>query len=207
MGMSYEKYIDISNGIDGWLTADEQEALIMGATLALPSAAPMFCELGAFKGRSSVLIGGVMALLNKGGLLFSVDPHEGGLTYPRSIKNGGLTGSIEYSQNPTLKDFQDNIKKAGLEDYVYIVVGKSTEFYPPFSLDFLFIDALHDEDSVRADWNHYRPRIKIKSIVAWHDYGVWQGVTDTVNDLLHRGIIEKEFQGDSLIVTKYRGAI
>lgn len=203
----YDKYFDLSARIDGWLTDEERDALLIGAVLAMQPQAPMFCELGAFKGKSTVILGGVMAVHNHGGILYSVDPHEGGLTYPSSVKNGGLTGETQYTQKPTLLDFQENIRKASLQDYVYAVVGKSTDFYPPFSMDLLFIDALHDEESVRADWNHMRPRIKLDSIVCWHDYEVWQGVTDTVNDLLSRGIIEKEYQGDSLIVTKYKGQL
>jgi hypothetical protein len=131
----------------------------------------------------------------------------GYLTYPTGVTDVGLTGETRYSQEPTLEVWRHNIMEAGLEDYVMEEVVESTNFYPPFKLDFLLIDALHDEINVRYDWSHYRPRIKIDSIVAWHDYGAWAGVTNTVDDLLQRGIIEKEFQGGSLILTKYKGEI
>lgn len=208
MGMkTYEEYIEFSQSVGGWLTLAEAQALLMGAKLAYAQElGPMFCEIGALEGKSAIVIASVLKIEGKGGIFWSVDPHEGGLSYPHRVSGGKLDGEIVYSREPTLPAFIENVERAGLTAFVNPVVGKSTDFYPPFNLNFLFIDALHDEQSVRQDWNHFQPRLKSGAIVCWHDYDVWSGVTNTVNDLLERGIIEKVYQGDSLIVTRYKGA-
>lgn len=201
--MFRDKYFDISAGIYGWLSNLERDMLFLAAMEAWKPNA-RYIELGSFKGKSSVIIGGALVAVG-GGKLYCVDPHEGELSVPQLPVGGYNDGRSIISQEPTLAAFKANILAAGLEDVIIPVVGKSTDFVPDFSPDFLFIDALHDAMNVRADWNHYKNTLKEGAVVAWHDYQSWYGVTLTVNDLLNSGIIDKMYQGDSLIVTKFRG--
>jgi hypothetical protein len=47
------------------------------------------------------------------------------------------------------------------------------------SLDFVYIDALHDKQSVLDDITAWEPKVRIGGIVAGHDWG-HRGVTDAV---------------------------
>jgi predicted O-methyltransferase YrrM len=107
-------------------------------------------------------------------LIGSIDPHEGKLSYPRLTPSGmvdaeRLTNPDEVA--PTLGKLTHNLAKAELDDIVKIVVSKSTDFTFGGAIDFLFIDGLHDYDSVKADWEHFKPMLADGAVVAFHDYG------------------------------------
>jgi predicted O-methyltransferase YrrM len=46
---------------------------------------------------------------------------------------------------------------------------EASKLYKPNSLDFIFIDASHDEMSVKADLTHWMPRLKENGIIAGDD--------------------------------------
>ena len=57
--------------------------------------------------------------------------------------------------------------------------------YEDNSLDFVFIDAAHDYDSVRKDINAWFPKVKKQGVIAGHDYGrheVRKAVTEFFQD-------------------------
>lgn len=199
----YQTELDLIANIPGYLTQDEAVGLIDAAVWAWHDNC-MFFELGAFKGKSTVLIASVLKSRG-GGILISVDPHEGELTYPDMSKNGVLSGKGRHTEGDTWEAFIKNITDAGVDEFVTPLICKSTDITHTGVIDFLFIDALHDEENVRADWNHFEDNLAQTSIIAWHDYGVWQGVTTVVDDLVERGIIKVFYKADSLIVTRYKG--
>ena len=54
--------------------------------------------------------------------------------------------------------------------------------YPDNSLDFVYIDALHDFDSVYRDVSLWYPKVKIGGIISGHDFSPsWPGVMQAVN--------------------------
>jgi hypothetical protein len=52
------------------------------------------------------------------------------------------------------------------------------------SLDFVYIDALHDYDSVKSDMEAWFPKIKQGGILAGHDYSLqdWPGIFTAVEE-------------------------
>jgi predicted O-methyltransferase YrrM len=51
--------------------------------------------------------------------------------------------------------------------------------------DFVFIDAAHDYDSVKADIQAWLPKVKPGGIIAGHDYcDAWPGVKKAVDELI-----------------------
>ena len=46
---------------------------------------------------------------------------------------------------------------------------EASKLYKPDSLDFIFIDASHDEQSVKADLTYWMPRLKEDGIIAGDD--------------------------------------
>lgn len=52
----------------------------------------------------------------------------------------------------------------------------------PFSVDFVYLDADHRYESVKADIAAWLPRVRIGGILAGHDYGLFQGVNQAVDE-------------------------
>jgi predicted O-methyltransferase YrrM len=79
--------------------------------------------------------------------------------------------------------FLSNIEP--VQNNINIVKGISWEIasnYQDDSLDFVFIDAGHDYDSVTKDITNWYPKIKNGGIIAGHDYHYDVGVYPAVND-------------------------
>jgi predicted O-methyltransferase YrrM len=79
--------------------------------------------------------------------------------------------------------FKKNIEP--VKDYIGIVKSLSwdgAKFYNDESLDFVFIDAAHDYESVTKDINAWFPKVKIGGIISGHDYRYNMGVYPAVND-------------------------
>jgi predicted O-methyltransferase YrrM len=55
-------------------------------------------------------------------------------------------------------------------------------FYKDNSLDFVFIDAAHDYESVKKDINAWFPKIKKGGVIAGHDYTWCDDVKKAVNE-------------------------
>ena len=91
--------------------------------------------------------------------------------------------------------FQHNMRDCGVADIVKPLRMLSVEAAKQFadeSLDFLFIDASHDYESVRADLHAWLPKIKAGGTVAGHDTD-FPGVLDAVRDVFgnHFSIVGK----------------
>lgn len=68
-----------------------------------------------------------------------------------------------------------------------VIIGQSTEaadWFLDASIDFVFIDAAHDYESVTNDINAWLPKIKPGGIIAGHDYEPYyeRGVVAAVDD-------------------------
>lgn len=48
---------------------------------------------------------------------------------------------------------------------------KASQCFTKHYLDFVFIDASHDYDSVRADLVAWTPKVRVGGVIAGHDYG------------------------------------
>jgi hypothetical protein len=87
--------------------------------------------------------------------------------------------------NQTLFDvFLSNMKP--VEDYytaIRLPSVAAAAAYDDNSLDFVFIDAAHDYESVKADINAWHPKVKIGGIISGHD-ALYPPVATAVNELL-----------------------
>ena len=83
----------------------------------------------------------------------------------------------EYNINTRL--FKDIITLH--QDYSYNIADS----FENESVDFIYIDADHSEDSVRKDLNLYLPKLRPGGIIAGHDYVPnWPGVRDAVDSII-----------------------
>ena len=93
--------------------------------------------------------------------------------------------------------FIENIKP--VKNIINIVKSLSWEaasLYEDKSLDFVFIDAAHDYDSVSKDIANWFPKLKANGVIAGHDYNYDQGVYPAVNEFFNlKNIPVKQIAG------------
>ena len=130
-----------------------------------------FVEVGAFLGRSAVFM--AVEIINSGkNIKFDCIDH--------------WEGSEEHNDNDKVnletlyEDFLENIKPVkGVVNPVRAHSIDAAELYKPNSLDFVFIDASHDEESVKEDLLHWMPRVKKNGVIAGDDINN-EGVANAV---------------------------
>lgn len=142
-----------------------------------------FVEVGVWRGRSLCYM--AERLLETGRHLeielFAVDTWQGSeeaqFTLDEAVEAGG-------SMKPT---FDANMQAAGVSKVIQAIEMPSVEAAEQFedeSLDFVFIDASHLYEAVKADILAWLPKVKFGGVIGGHDYnegcGVNQAVQDTV---------------------------
>lgn len=131
-----------------------------------------FVEVGVYKGHSILFLAHQLKLRSVEGVkIYAVD--NGFYLY----KEAGSSVSI----------YDLNLKLAGVREMVTDIIGdsaRSAAQFPDNSLDFVFIDASHDYDSVKRDIKAWLPKVrKPNGIIAGHDYcEVWPGVIKAVHE-------------------------
>lgn len=64
------------------------------------------------------------------------------------------------------------------------------------SIDFVYIDALHDYESVKKDINGWYPKLKKGCIISGHDYAPrWPGVIQAVDEFVKENSLELNLTG------------
>lgn len=106
--------------------------------------------------------------------LYAIDPWE---------RNPELQNGIQEAYNTChrlLDPFGDRAEM--IKGYSPSV----SEMFENDSLDFVYIDGLHDYESVQADINGFYRKVKKGGIIAGHDYheGDWPGVYNAVNEFI-----------------------
>jgi hypothetical protein len=169
------------NAIEGWLYEAEASLLMTTVVLALSECQPhAVVEIGSYCGRSTVVLGSVMRAIYPAGKVYAIDPHEGELTLPVE----GLRVDA-----PTLEQFRHNIAEAGLTDVVQSIEKRSFEVAWERPISLLFIDGLHDYESVSRDFAHFEPWVVDGGYVVFDDYDhqAFSGVVACVREVLDSG--------------------
>jgi hypothetical protein len=140
---------------------------------------PICSEIGVLQGDFSKQILDVL----KPSELFLIDPWEVGSdkNSPQTKYSGSLSHlHTAYSQNADLKEVQSKFANQIENHSVIIKQGYSYDFvneFPNEYFDFIYIDATHFYESVKADLAMYLPKLKKTGIISGHDY------TNNYNDL------------------------
>jgi len=144
-----------------------------------------FVEVGVWRGRSASYMG--------------VEIHNSG----KNIKFDCVDtweGSSEHCEYQILKtkdglynEYLNNIKPLShIINSIRMTSIEASKMYKDESLDFVFIDAAHDEQSVKDDIIHWLPKVKKNGILAGHDYD-WSGVKSAVHYFFNKSeIIDSE---------------
>ena len=141
----------------------------------LPDGAQI-AEIGCYMGHSVAFMATLAKESGKNIKIFAVDTFEGSEEHKaRGIKDFAYI-------------FCHNMENCAVRKYVSPVPAESVtasgfDFIP--ELDFVFIDAAHDYENVKADIEAWAPKVKPGSILAGHDYcNAWPGVKKAVDELI-----------------------
>jgi len=148
--------------IPGWLHDDEAETL---ARLAATCPGP-WVEVGSYCGLSTTALGHEAKAA--GVTLFAVDPHRGNpeMAPGRECHDPEVWGR----EHGSLSVLIDTIHAEGLEGTVVAVVGTGDQFAETgIRPGFVFIDAFHEYEGVRGDFDHWGALLAPGGLLALHD--------------------------------------
>jgi hypothetical protein len=186
--------------IEGWLEDAEADLLVAGLVRALAEVpeARAVVEVGSYHGRSTVVLASVVAALRADVRVYAIDPHEGEVSAPDN--------AVEQ-MSPTLAAFRRNIAAGHVGHVVETIQKRSHEVSWNQPIAFLFVDGLHDFESVSRDFLHFEPWLADGAYVAFHDYVAhWPGVQVFVDTLVSTGHYERLHLAGSMILIRRRRA-
>jgi predicted O-methyltransferase YrrM len=127
-------------------------------------------EVGTYCGKSAIYLGA--AAREVGGTVFTVDHHRGSEENQAGWEHHDATlVDAESGLMDTLPVFRRTLARAGLEDQVVAIVGRSTTvsalWRTPLSM--LFIDGGHAEVHAQADYTGWAPWLMNGGALVIHD--------------------------------------
>jgi len=137
---------------------------------ALEAPAGPLLEIGSYCGKSAVYLGA--AARRRGCLLFTLDHHRGseehqpGQQYHDPDLVDPATGHVD-----TLPHLRSTLSRAGLEDVVVVLVGRSAAIASAWRtpLAMVFIDGGHSLEAATADYEGWAPHLLPAGLLAIHD--------------------------------------
>jgi predicted O-methyltransferase YrrM len=185
--METEQALDFMETVEGWFTREEGQLLFEVAR----SSSGAIVEVGSWKGRSTCLLGWA-AELTPARVVWAIDPHDGQI-------DGSQAGTAE-----TFSDFEETLRRASLQQVVRAVRQRSYEVaWEGDPIGLLFIDGLHDEESVARDFQHFERWIPSGGFAAFHDCQyAYPGVLAVVQSLLKSGRWAHAARANSLSVLR-----
>ena len=166
--------IRVSTDVEGWC---DYRDLYSHIVKALPENTQIV-EIGSWQGQSAIHLCQRLQDIEKTASVHCVDTFKGEQNQPTHVKIVARHGgSIRHV-------FEDNIKAAKVDGMITIHEGDSAESAADFedgTLDFVFIDAAHNYDSVIKDVAAWWPKLKPTGIFAGHDYP-WHEVKKAVDE-------------------------
>lgn len=167
--------------IPGW--CDYVDAL-QEAVAHFPSGS-LFVEVGAYLGLSTAVLATELKASGKKITFVSVDTCRGSGVENEKDNHGD---AVRRGGGTFAGELHGNLVKCGVADAVCLLVTDSltaASLFADRSVDFCFLDARHDYESVKADILAWKPKIKPGGWLAGDDLTpIWPGVIRAVNELL-----------------------
>ena len=122
-----------------------------------------FVEVGCWEGKSAAYMG--VAIVNSGRKIRfdCVDTWEGSVEHVDKAESAAIFG--KFRSNMSIFDHLADIRTVRKESTL------AAKDYPDNSLDFVFLDASHDAESVEADIRAWGPKVKERGVLAGDDVG------------------------------------
>lgn len=151
---------------------DEGLALYAAAADAARSGLGPLLEVGTYCGRSTILL--AAAAREAGTVAVTVDHHRGseeqqpGWEYHDTEL---VDSELGAGRMDTLPTFRRTLFRAGLEDHVIAVVGRSPQVAAVWSgpLGLVFIDGGHTDEHATADYEGWAPHVAPGGLLVIHD--------------------------------------
>ncbi len=142
-----------------------------------------FVELGIFFGRSTLYLAEAIRRSGKDIRFDAVDPHDLFVGRPEELvphferafprEDAQKANELVARYGSVRSAFLALAREGGLENFIRYY-GTRAEFVvadiPDASIDFLFIDADHNEDWMRQAIAAWLPKLKPRGVLAGHDY-------------------------------------
>lgn len=160
-------------------------------------------EIGSFMGLSTCwLAAGSKAARRRP--VVAVDHFRGS---PEHQAGGSHQVAAIAAAGSTYRLFQSNIRNKGLADWVEARIGHSHEIAQEWSgpIRLLFIDGDHSYEATRRDVEAWSGFIGEDGLMAFHDVGVWPGVTKFYDDFLAAGAWREVMRVRSLRIVQRAG--
>jgi hypothetical protein len=160
------EFVRIAAKIPGWTRAEEAETMARLA-FEMPDSA-VIVEIGAFLGGCSVLLSGARKLRGSG-KVHCVDPFDASGD-PISVPHY-QTILVAFGGRPMLELFEENIRDAGLSDWVEPHPGGAAEVAAQWRtpVDLLFLDGDQSPAGARAAFEAWEPWVKQGGTIALHN--------------------------------------
>lgn len=152
----------------GFMPADEGDLLFRYAVARLPHGPAL--EVGTYCGKSAVYLGA--AARATAGTVFTVDHHRGSEENQAGWEHHDASlVDPEVGLIDTLPVFRRTVQRAGLEEQVVAVVGRSRTVSRWWStpLSLLFIDGGHGVEPAREDYEGWTPHVMPGGLLVIHD--------------------------------------
>ncbi|WP_406140303.1 class I SAM-dependent methyltransferase [Streptomyces sp. NBC_01089] len=153
----------------GFMPADEGLALYEAAAQAAGLGLPLL-EVGTYCGRSTLLIAD--AARAAGVTAITVDHHRGSEEQqPGWEYHDPSVVDPEVGLMDTLPTFRRTLHKAGLEDHVIAMVGRSPQVARAWGgpLGLVFIDGGHTDEHASGDYEGWAPHLADGGLLLVHD--------------------------------------
>ncbi|GGU18450.1 class I SAM-dependent methyltransferase [Streptomyces lavendofoliae] len=153
----------------GFMPVREGLALHAAATEAGRLGLPLL-EVGTYCGRSTILLAD--AARAAGTVAVTVDHHRGSEEQqPGWEYHDPAVVDPEVGLMDTLPTFRRTLHKAGLEEYVIAVVGRSPQVARVWAgeVGLVFIDGGHTDEHATADYEGWAPRVAEGGLLVVHD--------------------------------------
>jgi len=137
-----------------------------------------FVEVGVWKGKSAAYM--AVEIINSGKKI-----------HFDCVDNWEYVDGLQYDIDKSL--FGDNLYQEFLSNInpvihvinpIKSISWEAAKLYDDESIDFVFIDAAHDYESVKKDVTSWLPKVKKQGIIAGHDYITHIGVKNAVDEII-----------------------
>jgi cephalosporin hydroxylase len=166
-----------------------------------------FVEVGSWKGRSAAYM--AVEIFNSGKVIKfdCIDTWDGSDEHVNP-ESPSFNPDIVSDPNWLFLTFLKNISPVRhIINPVRTTSIEAASRYLDRSLDFVFIDAAHDYDNVKADIEAWFAKVKKGGYIGGHDYSEsWLGVVNAVNEFLSNSFIKREniFIDNSEVIWLYK---